>query len=92
MTGGDERMKDAGPPTEWDAASCHRLSAPQFSWGKGVLERLLLSGDETPMDADRVSDHTRLFRGVFKSLKPGGPPYTLDYCRLNVSARRPKAI
>lgn len=38
-------------PTEWDAASYHRLSAPQFSWGRQVLERLQLDGDETVMDA-----------------------------------------
>jgi trans-aconitate 2-methyltransferase len=38
-------------PAEWDAASYHRLSAPQFSWGVQVLDRLLLEGDETLMDA-----------------------------------------
>jgi trans-aconitate methyltransferase len=36
---------------EWDAASYHRLSAPQFSWGRQVIERLSLKGDETVMDA-----------------------------------------
>lgn len=36
---------------EWDAASYHRLSAPQFGWGVQVLERLQLNGDETVMDA-----------------------------------------
>jgi trans-aconitate 2-methyltransferase len=51
MTGSDDTGKDAGPPTEWDAASYHRLSAPQFSWGARVLERLRLNGDETVMDA-----------------------------------------
>jgi trans-aconitate methyltransferase len=51
MTGSDERVKAGGPPTEWDAASYHRLSAPQFSWGVQVLERLRLNGDETVMDA-----------------------------------------
>jgi trans-aconitate methyltransferase len=50
MTGGDDKRK-AGGPTEWDAASYHRLSAPQFSWGVQVLERLRLNGDETVMDA-----------------------------------------
>lgn len=42
-------MKDKS--SEWDAASYHRLSAPQFSWGRLVLERLSLRGDETVMDA-----------------------------------------
>lgn len=36
---------------EWDAASYHRLSAPQFGWGVEVLGRLRLEGDETVMDA-----------------------------------------
>ncbi len=51
MTGSDDTGKAVGPPTEWDAASYHRLSAPQFSWGVRVLERLHLNGDETVMDA-----------------------------------------
>jgi trans-aconitate methyltransferase len=51
MTGSDDKRKSGGPPTEWDAASYHRLSAPQFSWGVQVLERLRLNGDETVMDA-----------------------------------------
>jgi trans-aconitate 2-methyltransferase len=36
---------------EWDAQVYHRLSAPQVSWGKKVLARLRLRGDETVMDA-----------------------------------------
>lgn len=47
-------MKDSverGSPKEWDAASYHRLSSPQFSWGLRVLELLTLRGDETVMDA-----------------------------------------
>ena len=51
MTDSDDKRKAGGPPTEWDAASYHRLSAPQFSWGVRVLERLHLKGDETVMDA-----------------------------------------
>lgn len=42
-------MKDQS--NEWDAASYHYLSAPQFSWGRQVLECLSLRGDETVMDA-----------------------------------------
>jgi trans-aconitate 2-methyltransferase len=38
-------------PAEWDAASYHRLSAPQFSWGVRVIDRLRLEGGETVMDA-----------------------------------------
>ncbi len=36
---------------EWDANAYHRISGPQFSWGKRVLDRLSLQGSETVMDA-----------------------------------------
>ena len=36
---------------EWDASSYHRLSAPQYSWGQKVLQRVSARGDETVIDA-----------------------------------------
>jgi trans-aconitate 2-methyltransferase len=36
---------------EWDAASYHRLSGRQHEWGRQVLARLSLRGDETILDA-----------------------------------------
>jgi trans-aconitate 2-methyltransferase len=36
---------------DWDAATYDRVSAPQVEWALKVLERLLLSGDETVLDA-----------------------------------------
>ncbi len=36
---------------EWNAPDYHRLSTPQLSWGKKVLERLHLRGDEIVLDA-----------------------------------------
>jgi len=36
---------------EWNSAVYHRLSAPQVSWGKKVLSRLRLRGDEFVLDA-----------------------------------------
>lgn len=36
---------------EWNSAVYHRLSGPQVSWGKKVLSRLQLRGDETVLDA-----------------------------------------
>jgi trans-aconitate 2-methyltransferase len=36
---------------EWNSAVYHRLSAPQVSWGKKVLARLRLRGDEIVLDA-----------------------------------------
>ena len=36
---------------EWDSAAYHRLSDHQFAWGKKVLARAPVRGDETVMDA-----------------------------------------
>jgi len=36
---------------EWNSAVYHRLSGPQVSWGKKVLARLKLRGDEVVLDA-----------------------------------------
>lgn len=36
---------------EWNSPAYHRLSAPQVSWGKKVLSRLHLRGDERVLDA-----------------------------------------
>jgi trans-aconitate 2-methyltransferase len=36
---------------EWDAATYQRVSAPQFAWGRRVVERIPLDGDEDAIDA-----------------------------------------
>ena len=36
---------------EWDSAAYDRISAPQFSWGRKVLDRVVLRGDECVLDA-----------------------------------------
>lgn len=36
--------------TAWDAKAYHEVSNPQFEWGKRVLSRLPLRGDETVID------------------------------------------
>jgi trans-aconitate 2-methyltransferase len=36
---------------EWDAAAYDRVADPQEEWGRAVLERLPLAGDETVLDA-----------------------------------------
>ncbi|MGC1448578.1 MAG: methyltransferase domain-containing protein [Candidatus Sulfotelmatobacter sp.] len=36
---------------EWNSAVYHRVSGPQVSWGKKVLSRLHLRGDEVVLDA-----------------------------------------
>lgn len=36
---------------DWNAATYHRVSGPQLGWGRKVLARLELRGDETVVDA-----------------------------------------
>jgi len=38
-------------PRDWDGSTYDRISAPQQEWGREVLERLPLRGDETVLDA-----------------------------------------
>ena len=38
-------------PAEWDADSYHRVADPQIVWGRRVLARLQLQGNETVLDA-----------------------------------------
>jgi len=47
-----EKPAGYGPRSrEWNSEVYQRVSAPQFSWGKKVLDRLPLRGDETVLDA-----------------------------------------
>jgi trans-aconitate 2-methyltransferase len=39
------------PAREWNSSEYHRLSQPQVTWGKKVLSRLRLRGDELVLDA-----------------------------------------
>lgn len=43
--------RGAASPRDWDAATYDRVSDPQAAWAGEVLERLLLRGDETVLDA-----------------------------------------
>jgi len=38
-------------PRNWDAATYDRVADPQTRWGRAVLDRLELAGDETVLDA-----------------------------------------
>ena len=40
-----------GAAREWDAESYHRVSGPQAAWGRRVLSRLTVRGDEHVIDA-----------------------------------------
>lgn len=44
-------MPSESPAKEWNADSYHRVSAPQTEWGRRVLSRLPLLGDERVIDA-----------------------------------------
>jgi trans-aconitate 2-methyltransferase len=43
--------RDSRWDRRWNAEAYHRLSQPQVSWGKKILARLRLRGDEVLMDA-----------------------------------------
>jgi trans-aconitate 2-methyltransferase len=46
-------LSESDPPRarEWNSSAYHRISGPQFEWGKKVVARLSLRGDETVLDA-----------------------------------------
>ena len=44
-------MPDLTKSREWNSSAYHRLSEPQRSWGKKVVSRLQLRGDEFLLDA-----------------------------------------
>jgi trans-aconitate 2-methyltransferase len=44
-------LDEQGPCREWNSSVYHRLSEPQVSWGRKVLSRLRLRGDERVLDA-----------------------------------------
>ncbi len=48
---GDARGVSVSGPVEWDAKTYHQVAAPQEEWGREVLARLDLAGDETVLDA-----------------------------------------
>lgn len=54
---------------EWNSAVYHRLSAPQVSWGKKVLGRLKLRGNERVLDAGCGSG--RLTADLLEALPQG---------------------
>jgi trans-aconitate 2-methyltransferase len=60
---------------EWNAALYHQISAPQVSWGKKVLARVSLRGDETVLDAGCGTG--RLTRDLLEAL-PRGRVVALD--------------
>jgi trans-aconitate 2-methyltransferase len=43
--------RGAGAALDWDAATYHRVAAPQEAWAREILARLTLAGDEAVLDA-----------------------------------------
>ena len=60
---------------EWNATLYHQISAPQVSWGKKVLARVRLRGDERVLDAGCGTG--RLTRDLLEAL-PRGHVVALD--------------
>ena len=61
--------------TEWNAASYHKVSAPQTSWGQKVLNRLTVRGDERAIDAGCGSGR---LTGELMERLPGGRLIAID--------------
>lgn len=51
ISGPDEIRPMNSSAREWDAEAYDAVSDPQFSWGMEVLERLVLAGGESALDA-----------------------------------------
>jgi trans-aconitate methyltransferase len=73
------------PSREWNAAVYHQVSAPQVSWGKKVLARVSLRGDETILDAGCGTG--RLTRDLLEAL-PHGKVVALDVSQNMIDAAR----
>ncbi len=75
-------------PVDWDAQTYHRVAANQEEWGREVLSRLELSGNETVLDAGCGSG--RVTRLLLERLPEGhvigvdGSPSMIDEARANL--------
>lgn len=78
-------MKKRVSEREWKADVYHRVSRPQASWGKKVLAKLALRGDETVLDAGCGSG--RLTAELLEGL-PSGHVVALDLSRNMLSTAR----
>src|SRR5437879_8755893 len=70
---------------EWNATVYHQISAPQVNWGKKVLARVSLRGDETVLDAGCGTG--RLTRDLLEAL-PRGRVVGLDLSQNMIDAAR----
>lgn len=70
---------------EWNAAAYHRVSGPQVSWGRKVLSRIHLKGNETLLDAGCGTG--RLTEDLLQAL-PKGRVVGVDLSRNMLQAAR----
>src|ERR1700756_1631653 len=70
---------------EWNATLYHQISAPQVSWGKKVLSRVSLRGDERLLDAGCGSGGAP--RDLLGDL-PNGQVVALDVSQNMIDAAR----
>lgn len=70
---------------EWNATLYHQISAPQVSWGKKVLARIPLRGDERVLDAGCGTG--RLTRDLLEAL-PRGQVVALDVSQNMIDTAR----
>lgn len=76
---------ERGPVREWDASTYDRVADPQARWGGAVLDRLVLTGSETVLDAGcgtgRVTE-------VLRARLPQGHVVALDASRAMLQEAR----
>ncbi len=70
---------------EWDSRAYDRISAPQFSWGKRVLDRVQVRGDEQILDA---GCGTGKLTGELLALLPRGRVVGVDLSQNMLGAAR----
>jgi trans-aconitate 2-methyltransferase len=76
-------------PVDWDAQTYHQVAAPQEEWGREVLARLELTGDETVLDAGCGSGRVtalicdRLPNG--RVIGVDGSPSMIEHARENLA-------
>jgi trans-aconitate 2-methyltransferase len=78
-------MVGANSTREWNSSEYHRLSQPQLGWGKKVLARLRLRGDERLLDA---GCGTGRLTALLLEIVPRGLVVALDLSRNMLNTAR----
>jgi trans-aconitate 2-methyltransferase len=90
VTGGTPGPGPGAPasyPREWDASTYDRVSDPMTRWGRTVLERLELTGDETVLD---VGCGTGRVTEMLLEHLPRGRVIALDHSSSMLELARPR--